>query len=108
LKKRKADNDGKIESSLGCPAAAAATLPARWRKTSYPLEIHLIVLLLSNQLSWAVEIVGRMERMDMSIIDDNSKFAVWKRIFKYLLQNGKLYLDQYHCLDDSSAEYQAN
>jgi trimeric autotransporter adhesin len=107
-KKRKADDDGIIESSLACPAAAAATLPARWRKTSYPLEIHLIVLLLNNQLSWAVEIVGRMERMDMSIIDDDSKFAVWKRIFEYLLQNGKLYLDQYHCLDDSSSEYRAN
>jgi hypothetical protein len=107
-KKHKADNNGIIESSLGCPAAAAATLPVRWRKTSYPLEIHLIVLLLNNQLSWAVEIVGGMELMDMSIIDNDSKFAVWKRIFKYLLQNGKLYLDWYHCLDDSNAENQAS
>ena len=67
-------------------------LPSAFLEASFPLDVHITILLMDGDINMALEVVGKMEKSEF--LDDESKDRAWNQVFVYLLQNNLLYLDE--------------
>ena len=79
--------------------AQARNFPSRLLDPNFPLEIHITILLMDDDVNMALQVVGKMEKSDL--FDDEAKHQAWKHIFVFMLQKHLLYLDDPNGLESN-------